>query len=49
MVIKKLKIFVIAIVLPALLLITVCYLQKGNETKACKEVLKQHDMKGDNK
>lgn len=45
MIIKKLKIFVFVIVLPALLLITVCYLQKGNEARAGKEVIKQDNDK----
>ncbi|MFT3750557.1 MAG: hypothetical protein QM768_19760 [Agriterribacter sp.] len=37
MIAKKLKLFLFAIVLPALLLVALSYLQKGNDAKAGKE------------
>lgn len=49
MVIKKLKIFVFVIVLPALLLMAACYLQKGSATKAGKNDIKHGNVKNDSK
>lgn len=49
MVIKKLKIFVLAIVLPALLLIAVSYLQKGSGTKSGKETIKHSNAEESSK
>ena len=49
MIIKKLKIFVLVIVLPALLLVAAGYLHKENKAKTGKEVKKTGDINDSNK
>lgn len=49
MIIKKLKIFVLVIVLPALLLIAAGYLQKSSKAKTNKELIKPDNSRDNTK